>query len=198
MASFPTVYPIVRTVMSAETTPEGVSVTEILNSSENSWAEENLDDLASGVKPDEGELTGPLSLAVALTIEPDQSNPVEADTDESAGEGGDADREQESPDPDDADDDEPPPPEGRAIVVGDSDFMANNLVSSPIGNRDLFLNMVNWAAQDEDLISIRPKEAEDRRVVMTQQQQSNVGYLSLLIIPGVILLMGVSVWWGRR
>ena len=58
--------------------------------------------------------------------------------------------------------------------------------------------MVNWVAQDEDLISVRPKEAEDRRVVMTQQQQSNVGYLSLLIIPGVILLMGVSVWWGRR
>jgi ABC-type uncharacterized transport system involved in gliding motility auxiliary subunit len=194
MASFPTVYPIVRTVTSAETTPEGVSVTEILESSESSWAEESLDDLASGVKPDEGELTGPLSIAVAVILEPDESNPVEADTDESAGEGGDAEPQQESPDADD----EPPPPEGRAIVVGDSDFMANNLVSSPIGNRDLFLNMVNWVAQDEDLISIRPKEAEDRRVVMTQQQQSNVGYLSLLIIPGVILLMGVSVWWGRR
>ena len=189
------VYPIVRTVTSAESTPEGIAVTEILSSSENSWAEENLDELATGVKPDEGELTGPLSLAVAVTIEPDESDPQseseEGET-EDATAGGDV------PDPSQEDEEQPPQPEGRAVIVGDSDFMTNSLVGSPIGNRDLFLNMVNWVAQDEDLISVRPREAEDRRVVMTQQQQSNVGYLSLLIIPGVILLMGISVWWGRR
>ncbi len=189
------VYPIVRTVTPAESTPEGIAVTEILSSSENSWAEENLDDLATGVKPDEGELTGPLSLAVAVTIEPEESDPQpeseEGETEDSTA-GGDV------PDPGQEDEEQPPPPEGRAVIVGDSDFVTNSLVGSPIGNRDLFLNMVNWVAQDEDLISVRPREAEDRRVVMTQQQQNNAGYLSLLIIPGVILLMGVSVWWGRR
>ena len=189
------VYPIVRTVTPAESTPEGITVTEILSSSENSWAEENLDDLATGVKPDEGELTGPLSLAVAVTIEPEESDPQpeseEGETEDSTA-GGDV------PDPGQEDEEQPPPPEGRAVIVGDSDFVTNSLVGSPIGNRDLFLNMVNWVAQDEDLISVRPREAEDRRVVMTQQQQNNAGYLSLLIIPGVILLMGVSVWWGRR
>lgn len=174
-----TVYPIVRTVTSAETTPEGASITEILTSSENSWAEENLEDLASGVKPDEDEPAGPLSLGVAVTIKSgDAVDPPATEADES--------------------EDNPPPQEGRAVIVGDSDFMTNSLVGAPIGNRDLFLNMVNWAAQDEDLISVRPKAAEDRRVVMTEQQQNNVAYLSLLIIPGIVLLMGVSVWWGRR
>jgi ABC-type uncharacterized transport system involved in gliding motility auxiliary subunit len=84
------------------------------------------------------------------------------------------------------------------VVVGDSDFIVNNLIQAPIGNRDLFLNMVSWVAEDEDLISVRPREAEDRRVFMSEQQQRNIGYLSLLFIPGIILLTGISVWWGRR
>ncbi len=58
--------------------------------------------------------------------------------------------------------------------------------------------MVNWIAEDEDLISVRPREAEDRRVFMTTQQQRNVGFLSLLIIPAMVLVLGISVWWGRR
>jgi ABC-type uncharacterized transport system involved in gliding motility auxiliary subunit len=58
--------------------------------------------------------------------------------------------------------------------------------------------MVSWVAEDEDLISVRPREAEDRRVFMSEQQQRNVGYLSLLFIPGIVLLTGISVWWGRR
>ena len=39
-----------------------------------------------------------------------------------------------------------------------------NYVLRFAGNRDLFLNMMNWLSADEDLISIRPKEAEDRRL----------------------------------
>ena len=38
------------------------------------------------------------------------------------------------------------------------------------GNRDLFLNMMNWLTSDEDLISIRPKEPEDRPLNMTAQK----------------------------
>ncbi len=45
--------------------------------------------------------------------------------------------------------------------------MANSIMSAPIGNRDLALNMMNWLTSDEDLISIRPKEPEDRRLRVT-------------------------------
>ena len=48
-------------------------------------------------------------------------------------------------------------PEGRLVVVGDSDFIGNNLALAPLGNADLFLNMVNWLTEDEDLIAIRPR-----------------------------------------
>ena len=87
---------------------------------------------------------------------------------------------------------------GRFVVVGDSDFITNELASAPVLNADLFLNMVNWVAQDEDLIAIRPREPEDRRIFLSSQQMTNVALFSILIVPGVILVTGVSVWWGRR
>ena len=86
----------------------------------------------------------------------------------------------------------------RVVVVGDSDFIANELAAAPVLNADLFLNMVNWVAQDEDLISIRPREPEERSVLMTDQERQKVFFLSLFIIPGIVIVTGVSLWWGRR
>ena len=40
-------------------------------------------------------------------------------------------------------------------------------LSAPVANRDLVLNVMNWLTSDEDLISIRPKEPEDRRLRVT-------------------------------
>jgi ABC-type uncharacterized transport system involved in gliding motility auxiliary subunit len=88
--------------------------------------------------------------------------------------------------------------EARLVVVGDSDFISNQLASAPVRNADLFLNIVNWVAQDEDLISIRPREPEDRRVFLSATGMRNVIVLSLVVLPGVVFLTGISVWWGRR
>ncbi len=53
---------------------------------------------------------------------------------------------------------------GRVIVVGSSDWMSSFILGpSQLANRDLALNMMNWLTSDEDdLISIRPKEATPR------------------------------------
>src|SRR6202007_393493 len=56
--------------------------------------------------------------------------------------------------------------QGRFVVVGSSLWVANNFIGE-LGNSDLALNAVNWLASDEDLISIRPKEQDDRRIIMT-------------------------------
>ncbi len=89
-------------------------------------------------------------------------------------------------------------PDARFVVVGDSDFIANELAAAPIRNADLFLNMVNWTAQDEDLISIRPREPSERRVLMNDQQVRNVFFLSLIVLPGIVVVTGASLWWSRR
>ena len=57
---------------------------------------------------------------------------------------------------------------GRFVVVGTSLWAQNSLLGSrSLGNRDLFANMINWLASDEDLISIRPKAPEDRPLNIT-------------------------------
>ena len=55
-----------------------------------------------------------------------------------------------------------------------------------------------WLSSDEDLISIRPKPPEDRKVNMTAAQFGRVRLSSQFLLPGALLLAGLSVWWRRR
>src|SRR5260370_40743297 len=57
--------------------------------------------------------------------------------------------------------------QGRFVVLGSSAWAANSFINFN-GNRDLALNAMNWLSSDEDLISIPPKEPEDRRITMTR------------------------------
>ncbi|MGA3190167.1 MAG: GldG family protein [Bryobacteraceae bacterium] len=86
---------------------------------------------------------------------------------------------------------------GRFVVIGSSNWCSNSFLRFN-GNRDLFLNIYNWLSSDEDLISIRPKEPEDRRLNMNARQVSMVFYSTVLLMPLFIILAGVSVWWKRR
>jgi ABC-type uncharacterized transport system involved in gliding motility auxiliary subunit len=86
---------------------------------------------------------------------------------------------------------------GRFVVVGCSSWIANFFLRFN-GNRDLFLNMMNWLSSDEDLISIRPKEQTDRRLTMNARQMTMIFYESVLAIPLIIVVAGVGVWWRRR
>jgi ABC-type uncharacterized transport system involved in gliding motility auxiliary subunit len=88
---------------------------------------------------------------------------------------------------------------GRFVVVGSSSAAANQIFGiSQVGNRDLFLNMMNWLTADEDLISIRPKDPEDRRITMTRSQMTVLFYTSVVFFPLIIIVSGVGVWWRRR
>ena len=86
---------------------------------------------------------------------------------------------------------------GRFVVVGNSAWVSNYALRFG-GNRDLALNMLNWLSSDEDLISIRPKEPEDRRLTMNARQMSMVFYESVLFLPLLVVVAGVGVWWRRR
>jgi ABC-type uncharacterized transport system involved in gliding motility auxiliary subunit len=86
---------------------------------------------------------------------------------------------------------------GRFVVVGTSRWIANSALRLG-GNRDLFMNMANWLSNDEDLISIRPKEPTDNRLNMTARQMNVVFYESVLFLPLMVVLAGVAVWWKRR
>ena len=87
--------------------------------------------------------------------------------------------------------------QGRFVVVGSSAWAANSFIKFN-GNRDLAMNAMNWLSSDEDLISIRPKEREDRRITMTRAQLNWVRITSQFVLPLLVIFAGVSVWWGRR
>jgi ABC-type uncharacterized transport system involved in gliding motility auxiliary subunit len=87
--------------------------------------------------------------------------------------------------------------QGRFVIVGSSSWAVNRFIDFN-GNNDLALNTINWLASDEDLISIRPKQPEDRRITMTRGQLNWVRATSQFLLPLAIVIAGVFVWWKRR
>jgi ABC-type uncharacterized transport system involved in gliding motility auxiliary subunit len=174
--NFLTAYPLSRSVTPVSGGVGGHTAQSFVETGQRSWAERDIKALITSgqVALDEskGDKKGPVSIAAAV------SAPVTA-----------PDAKQATADA--------PKPETRVIVIGDSDFAANSGLGIQ-GNRDLFMNMVGWLSQQENLISIRPKEADDRRITLTATQQSNIVWLSLLIIPACIFGTGVYTWWRRR
>ena len=87
--------------------------------------------------------------------------------------------------------------QGRFVVTGSSSFASNSALGFG-GNRDLFLNMMSWLTSDEDLISIRPKDPEDRRLTLSASQMRTIFYTSMISLPLLIIVSGTYVWWRRR
>jgi ABC-type uncharacterized transport system involved in gliding motility auxiliary subunit len=87
--------------------------------------------------------------------------------------------------------------QGRFVVVGSSTWAANRFIGFN-GNDDLASNAVNWLSSDEDLISIRPKPQDDRRITMTGRQLTWVRAVSQFVLPFAVFIVGITVWWKRR
>ena len=85
----------------------------------------------------------------------------------------------------------------RLVVIGNSAFPENQWLGLQ-RNGDLFFNTIDWLAQDENLISIRPKPATARRITLTEGQMAALQWFELLFLPGFVILVGVSIWWKHR
>ena len=88
--------------------------------------------------------------------------------------------------------------ESRLIVLGDSDFFTNGLFDQVPLNGDMFINSVNWLSQDnEELLSIRPREPNNRTLPITPQQ-ARILIATIAIFPVMGLAASGVIWWGRR
>jgi ABC-type uncharacterized transport system involved in gliding motility auxiliary subunit len=86
----------------------------------------------------------------------------------------------------------------RLVVFGDSDF-AIDANFSAYANGDLIVNAVDWAAGQEDLISLTPKNQTTRMLLSPKQTTMNLILLgTVIILPGLALLGGVMVFFQRR
>lgn len=180
---FMTYYPEARSVQSAGETSEGVDVQVLVSSSPNAVAQEYH--LEAGDKAAVGSETtpGPVHLAVIARIdraeipEDGEGNPEKADQDSSRDSDG--------------------PESAYLLVVGDSDFI-NNTNISPAGNGDLFLNMVNFLAEEENLITVEPRQRTGVPKVLSINQQRAVFWTSLGVVPLIVLISGVLMLRFRR
>jgi ABC-type uncharacterized transport system involved in gliding motility auxiliary subunit len=87
--------------------------------------------------------------------------------------------------------------ETRIVVVGSTDA-GNNQWVSQLFNRDFFVNSVDWLSGEENQISIRPRQLRSSRFRLTADQFTIVFILSVLLLPELLLIAGIVVWWERR
>ena len=81
---------------------------------------------------------------------------------------------------------------GRLVVFGDSDFATNQYFDYQ-GNGDLALNALSWLAEDEGLISIRPREPGSNPIALTETDNEWIFWISVVLYPALIALVGVLV-----
>jgi ABC-type uncharacterized transport system involved in gliding motility auxiliary subunit len=88
--------------------------------------------------------------------------------------------------------------EGRVVVIGDSDFLVDEVYTAA-SNSSLFINSVDWAAGEEEIINIIPRQSTQRLLVAPQAWILNLITLgAVFILPGLMLLSGIVVWVQRR
>lgn len=161
MQSIATVFPTARSVQAIGGV-EGSSLTSLIQTSQQSWAETDIASVNSGqVDPDPAtDLIGPVDLAVVAT-------------NGSTG--------------------------ARVVVVGDADFVTNQYFVA-YGNSDLILNSISWAAAQEDIINLTPKDTTTRTLELPPQAYvlNLILFAVVLLLPGLMLISGVVVWAQRR
>jgi len=179
-------FPYARSVeIDEQKKPENVSLTILAKTSPNSWSERQLNERQVTFDKDKDK-QGPISLAVVGTIkieeEKKEEQKKEGET-EPAGEKSASTTESKK--------------EARLAVFGDSDFATNRYFNLS-GNGNLFLNTINWLTEEADLISIQPRTSSPRTIHLSPSQARLVFFTSVIILPLIVLLTGISVWLRRR
>jgi ABC-type uncharacterized transport system involved in gliding motility auxiliary subunit len=173
-----TAFPLARSVLPIPGGSGGHLAQSFVETSPRSWSETDIVNVMKGgeIAFDEakGDKKGPISIGAAVSAAAPEAPSAGQDMKANA-----------------------PKPESRIATIGDSDFAANFAIGIQ-GNRDLFMNTVNWLGQQENLIAIRPREPDDRRITLTAFQQRAILWLSLGVIPALIIVSGVYTWWRRR
>jgi ABC-type uncharacterized transport system involved in gliding motility auxiliary subunit len=165
-----TIFPMSRSVRSEAAGKKGLQVTELAKTSPSSWGETDLDGI---FQRSEATMDPNADIKGPVPVEV----VVNADLKEMGG-----------------------GKEGstRLAIIGSIEFAGNREIDGTYFNRDLFLNTIGWLVGQGDLLSIRPRAIRSSRVQFTAEQGTVIFYLSVLLIPELLLIAGIAVWWRRE
>lgn len=87
---------------------------------------------------------------------------------------------------------------GRVVVFGNSIFATDEGFDA-YGNGNIFANALDWAAFQEDAISVTPYTPTERTFVAPDQTRWIIILLgSVIVLPGLVVFAGISTWLARR
>jgi gliding motility-associatede transport system auxiliary component len=88
----------------------------------------------------------------------------------------------------------------RIVLVGTQAFAENATLPPNNGgaNLELALASFQWLAGEDSLIALPPKPGRALPIVLTEQDQSNLIFITAVLMPGLIVIAGIAVWWRRR
>ena len=166
-----TFFPMAQNVTTSSS-PIDYQSGELLLTTPNSWAESDLEQGEASFEEGQ-DLKGPLKLAAVATLSGEEHSEGESEEREAAA------------------------TESRFVLFGDSDFATNAYFDS-VANGDLFLMTIGWLAEETDLVAIRPKDPEDRRINVTFSQWRWIFWSTVVLFPLATLILGTMVWSSRR
>lgn len=166
-----TTYPKSRTIEPAAEGKKGLSATALVKTGDTAWGETNLEDLfgKGTASLDDTDRKGPVSLAVAVTAKLKEMGNTTAPVDEA-----------------------------RLVVFGTPAFATNQQLAQFPQNGDLFQNAVGWLVGQSELVSVRSRTVRASRAELSGEQQVQIFYLSVLILPEILIAIGIAIWWRRR
>lgn len=85
----------------------------------------------------------------------------------------------------------------RLALYGNARFATDRWIGTG-GNLEFFVNAVNWLAEDEQLISIRPRPPEQRMLFIPPTDARLIAFGAVAGLPLLVLGLGAIVWWRRR
>ncbi|MDH4101553.1 MAG: GldG family protein, partial [Nitrospirota bacterium] len=181
-----TFFPLARSVEVTKNPEKGVY--SLASTSTNSWAETDQKALEEGRADYDAarDKKGPVSIAAVVAVEATKAPQPAADIPAAPGEDPSVTKLKEAYKKKYA----------KIVVFGDSDFGSNTHIGLA-GNGDFFLNCVNWLAEEEDLVSIRPRQQTVTPMIMTKTQDKTVFWIPVVVMPLLSLLAG-AVMIGRR
>ncbi len=167
--SVATFYPTARSVGIAEADAEAVKIQYLAKTGKSAWGETDLELINRG-QAVKDDADNPAPVPIALIAEKRLKDGVASQIGFDLSE---------------------------VVVFGDSDF-ADNSSFRLSGNADLFLNVINYLAEEKDRIAIRAKKGLGDRLFLTASQGRFIFLVSVVILPLSVLLFGTTVFVRRQ
>lgn len=86
----------------------------------------------------------------------------------------------------------------RLVLIGSSSMGENRALAATVVNTQLLTGSLDWLAEQESLISIPPKAGRNPPLTLTQEQQNVNVFITMLLLPILVVAGGIIVWARRR